>query len=152
MNENVKARFFESLEPIGGEVVIVEIDESKFGKRKYHEGHRVEGVWVLGKVERFGDRRIILVNIENRNSETLTELIGKYIKPWSIIYSDCLRGYANISKFFTHLTVNHSLRFINKKNNVHTNTIEGNWSSLKKYITPNFRNIKKNLTPLCCFL
>lgn len=25
---------------------IVEIDESKFGKRKYHKGHRVEGQWV----------------------------------------------------------------------------------------------------------
>ncbi|KAG1435618.1 hypothetical protein G6F56_013903 [Rhizopus delemar] len=29
----------------------VQIDESKFGKRKYHRGHRVEGVWVLGLVE-----------------------------------------------------------------------------------------------------
>ncbi|KAG0439710.1 hypothetical protein DMUE_2243, partial [Dictyocoela muelleri] len=69
MNENVKARFFESLEPIVGEGVIVEIDESKFGKRKYHRGHRVEGVWVFGMMERFGDRRIILVPIENRNAE-----------------------------------------------------------------------------------
>ena len=33
---------------IGGENRIVEIDESKFGKRKYHRGKRVEGQWVLG--------------------------------------------------------------------------------------------------------
>ncbi len=37
---------------IGGPGIIVELDESKFGKRKYHRGHRVEGVWILGGVER----------------------------------------------------------------------------------------------------
>jgi hypothetical protein len=36
---------------IGGNGVIVEIDESKFGKRKYNRGHRVDGVWVVGGVE-----------------------------------------------------------------------------------------------------
>ncbi|KAI7863507.1 uncharacterized protein EV154DRAFT_586631 [Mucor mucedo] len=29
----------------------IQIDESKFGKRKHHRGHRVEGVWVFGMVE-----------------------------------------------------------------------------------------------------
>src|SRR5271155_3811847 len=36
---------------IGGICVEVELDESKFGKRKYDRGHAVEGVWVLGGVE-----------------------------------------------------------------------------------------------------
>lgn len=33
-------------QPIGGENKIVEIDESKFGRRKYNRGHHVEGQWV----------------------------------------------------------------------------------------------------------
>ena len=36
--------------PIGGEGIIVEIDESKLGKRKNNRGHRVEGIWVVGGV------------------------------------------------------------------------------------------------------
>ena len=39
-------------EKIGGPGKTVEIDESKFGKRKYHRGKRVEGVWVFGGIER----------------------------------------------------------------------------------------------------
>ena len=32
---------------IGGAEKTVQIDESKFGKRKYHRGHKVEGQWVF---------------------------------------------------------------------------------------------------------
>ncbi len=37
---------------LGGEDIIVEVDESKFGKRKYNKGKYVEGAWVVGLVER----------------------------------------------------------------------------------------------------
>ena len=36
---------------IGGIGIVVEIDESKFGKRKHNCGHKVDGVWVVGMVE-----------------------------------------------------------------------------------------------------
>ena len=36
-------RFYQDLEPLGGDGLIVDFDESKFGKRKNHRGHRVEG-------------------------------------------------------------------------------------------------------------
>jgi hypothetical protein len=57
---------------IGGEGVVVEIDETKMGKRKYKRGHRVEGVWIVGGVERTPERRVFLVAVENRNAETVT--------------------------------------------------------------------------------
>ena len=43
---------FEDNEKIGGLGKTVEIDESKFGKRKYHKGRKVEGQWVFGGIER----------------------------------------------------------------------------------------------------
>ncbi|KAK9681191.1 hypothetical protein QE152_g38501 [Popillia japonica] len=33
---------------LGGLGIVVEIDDSKFGHRKYHKGHRIEGKWVFG--------------------------------------------------------------------------------------------------------
>ncbi|KCZ77845.1 hypothetical protein H311_01137, partial [Anncaliia algerae PRA109] len=37
---------------IGGPGIQVQLDESKFGKRKYNRGRRIEGVWVFGGVEK----------------------------------------------------------------------------------------------------
>lgn len=42
--------------PIGGVGLEVEIDESKFGKRKYNRGHLVVGQWVFVGVERGSNR------------------------------------------------------------------------------------------------
>ena len=51
------------------------------------------------------------------------------------IYSYCWKGNTNLSKeFFKHQTVNHSKHFVNRQTNTHTNTIEGNWSGIKRTI------------------
>ncbi|KCZ80011.1 hypothetical protein H312_02602 [Anncaliia algerae PRA339] len=63
----------------------------------------------------------------------------KFINNESIIYSDGWRGYNQAkSNFKDHITVSHSLTFINTENNCHTNTIEGNWSSVKGKINRRF--------------
>ena len=35
---------------IGGPGKVVEIGESKFGKKKSHKGHNMEGQWVFGGI------------------------------------------------------------------------------------------------------
>lgn len=37
---------------VGRPVKIVELDESKFGKRKYNRGKRIQGQWVFGGIDR----------------------------------------------------------------------------------------------------
>ena len=48
----LETSFYNNKIKLGGDVVIVEVDESKFGKRKYHRRHNVEGVWVVGMIEK----------------------------------------------------------------------------------------------------
>jgi hypothetical protein len=50
---------------IGGVGRKVEIDESKYGRRKYHRGHRVEGQWVFGGFERESGN-VFMIAVENR--------------------------------------------------------------------------------------
>jgi hypothetical protein len=117
---------------IGGEDVIVEIDESQFGKRKYNQGHAVEGVWVVGGVERTNERRMFAVPVEDRSAAKLKQIILDHVLPGTRIYTDCWAGYqteelAEIG--MSHDTVNHSLHYVNPVTGVHTNTIEGTWAS-----------------------
>jgi transposase-like protein len=130
---------------IGGNGIIVEVDESKFGKRKYHRGHSVEGVWIFGGVERTEERKLFLVQVEDRTAETLLALIERHIHPGSIIYSDLWRGYARIEEDLQmrHYTVNHSVGFVDQDTGVHTNIIEGTWSGVKRKVP--VRNRTKGL-------
>jgi len=139
VSEHVK----ESTEKIGGPGIIVEIDESKFGKRKYHKGHHVEGVWVFGGVERTPERKIFVMSVPDRKEGTLLNILHQYVEKGSIIYSDCWASYKNINNKlqFDHETVNHSKEFKVPDTNIHTNTIEGTWNGIKMNMAPRNRNI-----------
>jgi ISXO2-like transposase domain len=130
-----------SLEPddsfIGGPGVVVEVDESKFGKRKYNRGKHVEGAWVIGGIERTLEGKFFAEVVERRDSETIVDVLSRHLLPGTILHSDCWKGYIGIDLELDiiHKTVNHSIEFVDSESGVHTNTIEGKWAALKRRIT-----------------
>lgn len=135
--------FWSKNNQIGGKEIILEADESKFGKRKYHRGHRVEGVWILGIVERSFSRKILYFIVKNRKMHTIDAIFKKFVKKGSIIHTDGWKGYLNLKNIdYVHKSVNHSLNFVDPLTGVNTNTIEGNWSTLKTKTPKRFRTEK----------
>ncbi|XP_044745215.1 uncharacterized protein LOC123307078 [Coccinella septempunctata] len=72
---------------LGGLGKIMQIDESKFGRRKYNRGH-----WVLGMMED-GSEKVAMMVVEFRDAHTLTAQIRNYILPGTTIHTDMWRGY-----------------------------------------------------------
>ena len=97
---------------IGGEGFTVEIDESKFGRRKYNKGRIVTGTWVLGGIC-VESGELFLQPVEKRDKETLLPIIIDRVHPGTTIITDCWRAYNDLAyNEFNHLTVNHSLHFV----------------------------------------
>ena len=106
---------------VGGPGKRVEIDESKFGKRKYHRGRRVDGQWVFGGIER-ESKNSFFACVDDRSAATLIPLILRWVKPGTTIISDCWKAYGSLGEHnYTHLTVNHSLYFVDPSTGAHTN-------------------------------
>ncbi|GFX23091.1 mitotic-spindle organizing protein 2A [Trichonephila clavipes] len=117
---------------IGGVNVIVEIDESKFGKMTYGKGKPGDGKWVFGGIER-GTNRCFLRVVERRTKEELLCVIKEWVRPGNTIISDCWKAYKCFSdEGFKHLEVNHSVCFKDPDTGAHTNLIEGTWSAIKR--------------------
>lgn len=120
--------------PLGGEGVIVEIDEAHFGKRKYNSGRIVKGKWVFGGIER-GTGNSFMVSVPDRSSATLLGIIQNRILPGTTIISDCWRAYDCLaSQGYQHLRVNHSINFVDPATGAHTQNIERHWRDVRDNI------------------
>jgi len=104
----------ESPKLIGGQGCTVEIDESKFGKRKYNKGRYVEGQWVVGGICREnGDIFLATCPNNKRDAPTLTDIIERHVAKESTVLTDCWRAYDRLDQDgWTHLTVNHEYNFV----------------------------------------
>ena len=93
--------------------VAIETDESKFGKTKFNRGRYIEGQWVFGGICR------------QRDKDTLLPFIRAHILPGTCVMSDMWKAYDCLKdEGYTHLTVNHSLNFVDPDTGVHTQCIQ----------------------------
>ncbi|KCZ81970.1 hypothetical protein H312_00613, partial [Anncaliia algerae PRA339] len=127
---------------IGGIGHVVEIDESKFSKRKYNIGRNIRSPWVVGGIDILtGD--VFFTEVFFRNKETLSRVLLENVEYGTTIITDCWAGYVNLEELgFLHLTVNHSENFVDPFTGANTQAIENRWSIYKRkfrsrYITCN---------------
>ena len=112
----------DSYNKIGGLGNHVEIDKSKFRKRKYSHGHIIEGQWVLGGICR-ETKEMFLVTIPSHDEQTLLPIIKDRIKPGTTTAGKAMIVLKK-NKGFLHLTANHSLNFVDPGTGCHTQNIE----------------------------
>jgi transposase-like protein len=144
----------EKHQKIGGDDIVVQIDETKLGRRKFHRGHRVEGVWVVCGVEMTDEGRAFCVPVETRDAETLQRIIGENVKENSTVWTDGWKGYNHIDSACNvrHEVVNHSLYFKDPVTGVCTNGVEGLNCGLKSSIIPQHRTEKFAVGSIAVYL
>ena len=127
---------------------ICECDETYIGGR--HKGKRGRGTDkapVFGIVERKG--AIAITPVANTKRKTLDPIIRKRVKPGSQIMSDEWPAYRKLHDVYAHEIVKHKRKEY-ARGVVHTNTIEGAWSHLKRTLLGTYhRPSKKHLDKYC---
>ncbi|GJQ79880.1 hypothetical protein Trydic_g18327 [Trypoxylus dichotomus] len=96
---------------IGGQGRIVQIDESKFGRRKYNRRRRIEGHWVLGMIEEdSGDFSMVLCPNNRRGTDDLMPIIQQHVAAGTEFtpMPGGHRGLMDRGTDYDHRAVNHS--------------------------------------------
>ena len=104
----------------------IALDSTKF-IAKYHRGRYVKGQWVFGGICR-ETKACFLVPVERRDKDTLLPIIRAQILPGTCVMSDMWKTYDCLrDEGYNHLTVKHSLNFVDLDTGSHTQCIENTW-------------------------
>jgi transposase-like protein len=141
-------------EPLSGDV---EIDETAWGGKprqgdiiKFRKEGETDlsgagGRWkqakkatVFGMVERGG--RVKVRVVKDRKATTLQREVVQFVLPRSTIFTDEWPSYTGLDARYTHHRIRHTER-IYVSGNVHTQTIEGFFSNLKRGIAGNYHSV-----------
>ncbi len=87
---------------------------------------------IFGAVERKG--KVVAIAVPNVDEGTLLPHVKKYVMPASMVYTDEMGAYRSLKQNgYEHRRVNHTAK-VYVSGDIHTNTIEGFWSLLKRGI------------------
>lgn len=120
----------------------VEVDETYIGgKRRGKRGRGAEGKSILiGMVERKGRVRAIIV--PDVKAKTLLPHIEANVIKCADVYTDDLASYNSLAKLgFKHNVIEHSKKIYVTGKDIHTNSIEGFWSQLKRSIDGTYHHV-----------
>jgi hypothetical protein len=116
---------------------VVEVDGKHILTRKYHRGRVLvsQSVWVVGAICR-RTKRVSLKIVRKKDAASLTKFVTENIAWNKTIITDMVQGYNDVKyNNFEHLEINQSINFVGPFNKeIHTNTIERAWRSLKEYM------------------
>src|ERR1039458_5042409 len=130
----------------------VEMDESYFGAKRKRGARRgrpspcdSNKQCVVGVVERgVGTGRVYATVATDAAKATLHGIAKERILPESVVFTDEYASYNGLDNAgYEHRRINHSAG-VYVLGDVHTNTIEGFWSLVKRGITGVYHNVGKN--------
>ena len=107
---------------------VVEADETYYGGVRRTNVRMENKTPIVGAVERGGSVKANI--LLNKSERSIAPFIEKNVKMGSSLITDEAPVYKGIGGY-THGTINHSKRQY-AADNIHTNTIEGFWSQLKR--------------------
>jgi transposase-like protein len=130
-------------EPMGGANVIVEADETYVGRKAESKAFLppAKKAPVFALVERYGHVRSF--HVPNVTANRLHSIMARNVSPKSDLMSDESRIYTYFGhNFASHGTVTHSEREY-VRGNVHTNSVEGYFSILKRGIYGVYQHVSE---------
>jgi transposase-like protein len=96
-------------------------------------------VSVFGAVERGG--RVRAVVVPDSSAQTLGPYVKRFVLPSSVLFTDEWKGYNSVGLEYRRITASGTQTTSTSSGDVHTNTIEGFWSTVKRGIDGNYHSV-----------
>ncbi|HPF49562.1 MAG TPA: IS1595 family transposase [Caldisericia bacterium] len=133
---------------------IVEMDETYIGGKPRHRdsnnkrGRGTKKLPVIGAIERNGEVVASPSKTKKTDKNTLLAFVNKAIDRLNTtLMTDEYKGYRGFSDLIvSHKVINHALEYV--KGEIHTNTIEGFWSLLKRAWYGTHHHYSEDYSPL----